>query len=578
VKTNRLPAVKPCLCAVALWLAFCGAAAAGADEAGPLLDAGLPVTRLFDTGAPLPDPLPASPETAAWTLVPEGAAAHAFRGDAVALNDRIALVVRKGAAGAQLYSRSAQGLRLRATLSPLAADGPRTVGAVSVAENGPGAVALQAAFSGDGPTGSAMTFRITTGDVKVEARGPAGADGLRVRCDARYVVVPDFFANDMVFEAGAFDARRVGLPAENFLLGLLGGSDCILMCVWDSAGRDADMLVTQGSEARAIDGWEIAPAEGGRTWLAVLDGPGAWHARGLPDQEGAPDLALDWTPPFPARWRADLLGAGPLARSLSLRDDSDAEAEDSAGPACACSVADGRTLMRLPAAEAAGHVVIYPIDRSRATPLNAFCPIDVVRSTLGVGPCQYILAMEGLDPGTHPTPADVTHWVERQFERGRDARQARAIRERLERMVEHVEHTQERIGRYGEFAREVRDACAERGRGPAAHAAELLGRTAADMARAVGSDDGAAAAADKARRLAEGIVALIGQEGAPAECAKLGAELRALGAAQDRALAGGRMTVRWLRQQCRMLARTDPAGAELAEDVQARAEAMLRQQ
>jgi hypothetical protein len=221
--------------------------------------------------------------------------------------------------------------------------------------------------------------------------------------------------------------------------------------------------------------------------------------------------------------------------------------------------------------------VIYPIDRSRTTPLTAFCPIDVVRSALGVGPCQYILAMEGMDPEALPTPADVTHWVERQFKRGRDGRQAEAIRERLDRMVAHVAHAQERIARYAEFAGEVRRVLAGQQQETAAHAAELLGRGAVAIERAVRAAAEASAAED-ARRLADGIAALIGQENAYEECVRLGVKLRALGAVQDRALAGGRMAVRWLRQQCRTVAEREPASAGLAAQLQAQAEAMLGQQ
>ena len=565
MKTNRLSAATPGLCAAALLVTFCAAVACGAPFAP--LDPDLPVARLFDAGASLPDPLPARPPTDAWAPVPEGATAYAFRGDAVALNNRVALVARTGSAGVQLYSRSADGLRLRAMLSPVAAGG--AVRGVQVAENSPGAAALQVAF-GTGST--VMTFRITTGDVKVETRCTAG---LALRCDARWAVVPDFFANDMVFDAGAFEGERLGLPAENFFLGLLDGFDCMLMSVWDAPGRDADLLASAAPSGRTIAGWDIAGAEGARTWVAVLEGPGMWHEGAVPAGTTS-DLTLSWTPPFAAKWRADVLSDGPLALSVGLGDGTGDEGEGPAGPACACTVADGQTLLGL-ATGWAGRVVVYPIDRSRTTPLSAFCPIDVLRTALGVGPCQYILAMEGIDVESHPTPADVTHWIEQQFKRGRDGRQAEAIRQRLDQMVSHVGHTQDRIGLYRQFARDVRGTCSERRTGPAAPAAELLARTADDMERAVGADD-AAGVPEDARRLAAGIAALIGQADAAGECAKLGAELRALGAAQDRALAGGRMAVRWLRQQCRTVAASDPAGAELATQLQARAEAMLGQQ
>src|SRR5262249_25874906 len=42
-----------------------------------------------------------------------------------------------------------------------------------------------------------------------------------------------------------------------------------------------------------------------------------------------------------------------------------------------------------------GTMVLYPINRVAKTPIDAFTVVDVMRSTLGVGPCQHILDVEG---------------------------------------------------------------------------------------------------------------------------------------------------------------------------------------
>src|SRR5262249_57020136 len=42
-----------------------------------------------------------------------------------------------------------------------------------------------------------------------------------------------------------------------------------------------------------------------------------------------------------------------------------------------------------------GPVVVYPINRVKQTPLDAFTVVDVMRNTLGVGPCEHILDVEG---------------------------------------------------------------------------------------------------------------------------------------------------------------------------------------
>ncbi len=61
---------------------------------------------LFDTGAALAGELPSAAlaERAGWVKVEEDAAPGQFKGDVVFLNGRIAVVLRKSAAGAEGYS------------------------------------------------------------------------------------------------------------------------------------------------------------------------------------------------------------------------------------------------------------------------------------------------------------------------------------------------------------------------------------------------------------------------------------------------------------------------------------------
>jgi hypothetical protein len=53
-----------------------------------------------------------------------------------------------------------------------------------------------------------------------------------------------------------------------------------------------------------------------------------------------------------------------------------------------------------------------------------------------------------------------------------------------------------------------------------------------------------------AKQLGDGVVALIGKEGALEECQKLGEQIRAIGSAQDAALARCRLHVRRIRAEC----------------------------
>ena len=43
-------------------------------------------------------------------------------------------------------------------------------------------------------------------------------------------------------------------------------------------------------------------------------------------------------------------------------------------------------------------VIIYCLDRASETPMTVFTPVDIMRNTLGQGPCEYVLDLEGVKP------------------------------------------------------------------------------------------------------------------------------------------------------------------------------------
>ena len=505
------------------------AAVAGAQEPPPS-----PFARLYDTAAPSSAPLAADAfaKKAGWKLVPEHNVSHAFAGDAVAVNDKVAVVLRKDAQWAEIRAKTPRGFLLRALLHPA---GYRQLVAIKVTENDPSAVMLRADFRADGGGTASLDLRLTAGEMMVETRPGNGATRLLVHSPARYVVVPDYFAQDMVFGPELASGFRTGLPAENIVLNLFEGGDAIVVWVWPSAEQNADLIIGGKGRDRLVVGCLIDCAKGKSIWLACLEGKGLWHAA-----TGAEALA-DWKPPFPARWRCDLVGEDGLAVSHDLGEEP------------------------LPRGHA-GPIVVYPLERSRATPLTVFCPIDVLRNALGVGPCQYVLAMEGLGADTPATPAFVTQWVERQFKRRPARRKADEIRERLGQMTYHVASTQARIAGYAAFAQRVRRLGA--GLGP--HA-QTLRRIVDELDSHVAET----VQTSRVERLAAELAKLIGQPDAQARVAKLCEQLRAVGAAQNRTLACCRMAVRRLKQLARTAA-SEPNASDAARQLLTQASDMLR--
>ncbi|MFI5377955.1 MAG: hypothetical protein ACHRHE_01500 [Tepidisphaerales bacterium] len=499
---------------------------------------------------------------------------HAFAGDAVLRNDRVAVVLRRNAAGAELYARSSGGFRYRAALLPLGTDGEGVLASVKIIENSQAAVMLEAAFKAKSGAMATFRFRVTAGESLLDLRGAQGAARLRVCDQSQYVVVPDFFADDMVFDPAVQNGPwRLGLPAENSLLGLTDNGGAIVACVWPSSRQNADLLLADGSGARRISGYEVDLPAAGRLWIAVMEGPGIWHARRMTQQNAAAELALDWTPPSPARWRADFGAADGTARSFYFADAEKDSADEPAKTDSPCCFAMNRPIVRVGAGTslaASRLIVVYPIERTRTTPLDVFCLVDIMRNALGVGPCQYVLDAEKLGTGETLTPEPVTRWIEKQFEKKPSKRDVDTIREQLAQMAIQVKRTDARIDQYADVARNLSRACADYAKTAAdANAAKRLQTIADGMA--IPSNP----AFPAVEKMAADVAAQADREDALAKCQSSLSGIRAAGAAQDYALGRLRMAARRLKQEARTLAAIDAKAAGFAAKIQQQAEQML---
>ena len=529
-------------------------------------DPSLPFAWLFDTQSRALSPLPAKAlaDKNNWKLVAEDTLDHAFKGDAVLLNDRLAVVLRAKGPGAEVYSLLDGRFVNRAVLASVpevdTAISATGLASIEIVENSPASVVIQAAFETSVPgKKSSATFGITTGQPIVEMSPESGTDRIFAWYRPRWIVVPDFFGHDMVFDPQTVTSTRFGLPAENFSLGLIHGNAAMMMAVWKSARRRSYLIPPIKAADRTVSGYEIDGVEDEPVWFAFFEGPRLWYEQDVADARPAYNISFDFPPPFQAHWRADLVRPNGVARSFPFSK-ATFIMPDTGQPA------------PLP-------IIVYPLDRTRATPLSAFCPTDVIRNTLGVGPCQYVLQTEGLATQNNPTPDQVMTWVERQFERNKTEETADEIRELLSQMVDHVRHVQDRIDRYAKFSREVAElagsARISRPEMPddLPSRFESLDQTAARLEKVV-SPNQPNDLEERAHALAKEVVQLIGKPDSLQICRRLGNELRQIGVEQDSTLSRSRMIVRWLREQASTLSADYP---ELAESAQKVREACQRQ-
>src|SRR5207248_7609761 len=193
----------------------------------------------------------------------------------------------------------------------------------------------------------------------------------------------------------------------------------ILMSVWSNRQDDVSVALAGQGADRRIDYTDLPCGNKQKVWIAVLSAPGIWHRHDVAGSDEGKIIPLDWKPPMPAIWRVDWRRDDQLADSWEMllqRPSGDFIKQRLVGSvdtlpetrrrwntvlgtfAYPCWIgSDGRASLQPLKSKVhfAGPAVIYPLGRANATPLDAFTVVDIVRDTLGVGPCEYILDLEG---------------------------------------------------------------------------------------------------------------------------------------------------------------------------------------
>jgi hypothetical protein len=569
---------------------------------------------VWDTGRPAAEPL--APEALAgrgdWRAIPQGTTAEALAGDAVLSNGRIALVLRRQAAALELHGMDKGGtpVRLRLRLLTSAGEPAARLERIAVVENNRAGACLEATFATAAGAPIGGKFRIKRGDVSVQAEPGAGAGKLRVECPGRFAVLPDFFADDLTIDATRLPAamETVELPSENFVLHMTADGNAIGMCVFETRKQDVTVRLEGAGERRVLSGSEIG-FEGKPVWVALLDAPGTWCTRDLQAAEAGKILALGWTMPYKAQWRVDFSRSDDLTDSwemlLQEKKDSKYSKPSWLGAGAAeidadrhrwntvlgtfsypCwSDAEGQGFLqplRNRALRFRGPVVVYPINRVAQTPLDMYTVVDVMRNTLGVGPCQHILDIEGQKNeykgrATCSVRDTLTPIYERNEQRAKRAQ----VEATLDEGLTFVKHIRGRIVHYVTFAHELRQYLAGQ---KSAHpeCAEFIAemdKLASEMDdRVKGHAEKIKTPDDVARMNADFRANVLDREGseALALCKEYARALVEIGGNQDELVGECRYVVRALRQRAGIKVALDPRVAPLATEIRTRTQEALR--
>lgn len=400
-----------------------------------------------------------------------------IKSGAVLENQSLLVVARPGSVGVGLYVKDqSNGMRTElAFLAPGTNQGA-TLSKVEVSK----------------AEASAATLRVTAGAAEVEITLGVGAHfvtvkpvknaaNLEIRSVARYAVLPDFFADDTIYDPTKFTVPKLSIPAENFLLQFADGGNTIVMCVWpgnlqlpnarnvapassadpatppapapkaerDGLDPQVDLFFTGEGTARRITATRIE-FQNKPVYVGILEQKGLWQDQEVSALEGYKSTPIAWKRPIEARWRGDFILADgknmndwpTRHQSFEFKSTADPKKDkwwergDESAPQIwqesladffvypsvfkgdevrLCLYADkaerrkadnatvearktNKDAPAIPYPNLYERVIIYPLDRVAATPISAYTPVDLMRETLGAGPCEYVLDISGVKP------------------------------------------------------------------------------------------------------------------------------------------------------------------------------------
>jgi hypothetical protein len=579
-------------------------AAFGAEPGAEPAEKG-PRVGLYDTGASSAEPLTgdAAAKREGWTLVADGKTPGSFKGDAVLANKLVTVVLRKGAAGAEIYAGTTGP---RAVLAPAAGGAKSKISSVKATANGRGGVAVEAAFEG----GTTVAFELKPAVPFVKATPAGEAVAMRVEAPSRFGVLPDFFADDMVVDAKVIPVDKTDIPGENFFMSMLDGGSAIVTAIWDKTREDITLTLatTGGADAaapkklayggdggvwirddsrRVIESVQIPHAKDGSVWVSVLEGKGIWHHVDVPAGQRAA-INLEWKIPFTAKWK------GSFMRQDCTTDSWDFEYHPGkrgrwsgvvGGYNIPCWI-DGKDTLAAyiepphkftprgsTGMNIQGPFIVYPIERTEKTPVESFTIVDLMRNSLGTGPCEYIMDVAGQgssDKGLYTCSLEAV--LPQFFEAGKQKDERVFLESMLEQVHVFVKTIQDRANAYVDFHNELLKWLGEQ---KTAHAelAEFITKM-EGLTKKIGSRK--AGGAPRVAKAVEPLKKAVTADDMHVNYHGTVRSVAGIGLSQDNQVARARLAVKVLRRQATIAMAIDPKTAPVAKEIRARTRKVLR--
>src|SRR5207253_1564025 len=109
-----------------------------------------------------------------------------------------------------------------------------------------------------------------------------------------------------------------------------------------------------------------------------------------------------------------------------------------------------------------GPVLVYALSRLAETPVTSYTPVDIVRNTLGVGPCQHLLDVEGQkQEHVGRATCHVRTLLNEIYGKRQQKAKQKEIENYLGDALDFVTHIRNRVLAYVAFGKELREYLAE---------------------------------------------------------------------------------------------------------------------
>ena len=121
-------------------------------------------------------------------------------------------------------------------------------------------------------------------------------------CRLRHGLLPSFAGTDICYSpAKMAGVNEFNIPSTQWLVGLVDGSDSMLVAVWETDSQAVSLGLSGEGENRLIDSLSIATEKNGFA-LSFVEHPGLWHQESLKEDWLGEYVPIGWERPFPARW------------------------------------------------------------------------------------------------------------------------------------------------------------------------------------------------------------------------------------------------------------------------------------